>query len=415
MLYLITDPCPGYSSFMMKFLYEHARKAIAVFTSEGSCQAFHDMCEGELGECLADEYLLSEFADTKALADQILSDWPDEPIEGVIPWSEFQVELGAELAEHLGLDWNPREVINRFRNKYNLKEYLRNNSEVKINASRVVNEEEEALEFQEQLDKWPIVVKPSQGAGSRKVFFTQDRDELVERCREVFSSGMGEVLLEEFVTGNEFVVNGITDAEHDVLITDVWFYDKRESHGYKNLYYETVKVNTNDPVFEPLTDYAGAVISALGLRKSPFHMELKLEESGPCLIEVGCRFAGGNQPLLASRLHDRSLFELAACHYLANLPLHLGEVHYDRYDSHQARIISGIQTYEIPTISGLEGVAAVEALPSFFMFGLIMPTGSHLPVTQDLFGKSYEVYLFHEDPEQIADDAQKVRELLRYY
>ncbi len=55
---------------------------------------------------------------------------------------------------------------------------------------------------------------------------------------------MGEVLVEEFVGGQEYAVNGMVDRKHDFLITDVWRYDKRESHGIPNLYYQSIKVNT---------------------------------------------------------------------------------------------------------------------------------------------------------------------------
>jgi hypothetical protein len=68
---------------------------------------------------------------------QIRKDWPD-PIEGIVPWGELTIEIGAALGEHLGVDWNPREVIHRFRNKYSMKAYLREHGQMRINASRVV-------------------------------------------------------------------------------------------------------------------------------------------------------------------------------------------------------------------------------------------------------------------------------------
>lgn len=413
MLYVVLDPAQNYPAQMVEFLHRYNFKGIFVFSESGQYEAFHNNYSS-LIECMADEYLLTEFANVEELAHQIVRDWAGEEIHGIIPWAEFGVELGAHLGEALQVDWNSREVIHRFRNKFALKEYLRLKSDVRINASRIVDNEEDVRQFQKLVDKWPIVVKPTEGAGSRNVFFAYDMDDLLQRCMQVFQNEDGEVLLEEYIDGNEFVVNGITDANHDILVTDVWFYDKRESHGYKNLYYETIKVNSYDPVFEPLVQYAGQVIDALGLRKSPFHMELKLDKPGPCLIEVGARFAGGNQPLIASRLHQRSLFELAACHYVANLPLRADDIHYEIYDTRQARIINGIQSFEIPSINAIYGVDEVHQLPSFFMIGFIKPLGCYLPVTKDMYGKSYEIYLLHEDPQQVAHDAMMVRQLIRY-
>ena len=413
-MYVIIDPAQDYPIQMMEFLYRYDEKALVVYTDDGQYQAFRNLYGNEADTCVADEYLLHEFdGDLSKLAKQMLADWPRQ-IHSIIPWAEFTTELGAELSELLGIDWNPREVIHRFRNKFDLKEYLRCHSTVRINASRIVENEEQAAQFVEQINAWPLVVKPVAGAGSRNVFFAYDLEQLLADCSDVFANEGDAVLIEEYIGGTEYVVNGITDAEHNILVTDVWRYDKRDTPQARNIYYETIKVNSYEPEFEPLMLYAGTIIEALRLRKAPFHMELKIDEHGPCLIEVGARFAGGNQPLLASELHSRSLFELAACHYVANLPLRADDIHYELYDSLQARLINGIQLEDLPEIHAIYGIEEVEALPSFFMFGFLRQPGSYLPATRNMYGKSYEVYLLHQDPEQIAYDAQMIRMLLRY-
>jgi biotin carboxylase len=413
MPYLVLDPVTSYSTEIIKFLGRHGLQAIAVFTADRTYQVYHQAFAHELDPYFVDEYLVTQWPDLQSLAARIREDWP-EGLDGIVPWDEISILEGAELGAALGLDWNSVEVIERFRDKYAMKAHLRQHGQVRVNASRVVEDEEQARDFYKELGRWPIVVKPTRGSGSRSVFFVHDEAELLACCVEVFQSGAGQVLLEEYVGGHEFVVNGIVDAHQSLLVTDVWFYDKRDSHGQRNLYYETVKVNAHDPVFWPLAEYAGAVVEVLGLKRAPVHMELKLDEHGPCLIEVGARFAGGNQPMLASELHERSLFELAACHYIAEMPLHIDDVSYEKYDRLQARIVSGIQPYEIRRISAVHGVPEVESLPSFAGFGFIKPVGWYLPVTKDLDGKSYEVYLMHEDPDQVARDAVAVRHLLRY-
>lgn len=413
-VYVILNPGQDYAAYIVEFLNQYDFKGIAVFTEEGHYYTFHHLFGHVLGDSMVDEYLTTEFPDLQALAEEILDTWREEEILGIIPWEEMTIELGAELGELLGLDWNSLEVIERFRNKYKLKSYLRHNSNARVNASRVVSTVEEALEFVERVGKWPIVIKPTEGAGSRGVFFVDKEEDLVHYGEEVFKLGQGEILLEEYVGGREYVVNGLTNGVGEVLITDVWYYDKRECNGIKNLYYETVKVDREDPVFEPLGYYAGDLIQSLGLRKCPFHMEIKIDEGGPCIIECGARFAGGNQPLLSSTLHEHSLFELAACHYIESLPFGYEDLHYDRYDRYQARIIKGVQAEELQFIQEIYGLEEAEALPSFFRFGFLCPLGTHLPKTTDIYTASYEIYLLHEDPDQIAEDAVKIRDLIRY-
>ncbi|MFC1853956.1 ATP-grasp domain-containing protein [candidate division CSSED10-310 bacterium] len=412
-LYVILDPNFEYAAYMTKFLQEYDYQGIAVFTSEAKYRIYHSIYAQIIGECIEDEYLSTEFPGLEELADDIMQKYGEE-LQGIIPWDEATIELGAELGEMLEFDWNSRELITHFRNKYALKDFLRRNTDLRINASQIVTTVEEVEEFVATVAMWPIVVKPTEGSGSRGVYFADDLDSLMAYSVEVLKTAQGEILLEEFIGGQEYVVNGITNSEGDVLITDLWCYDKRDSHGFKNLYFQTIKVDRADEDFDELTYYAASVIQNLGLRKSPFHMELKQDAWGPCLVECGARFAGGNQPLLASMLHDHSLFEIAATHYIGDFPFSHDDVHYDKYDQLQARIIKGVQSFEIPAIKNIHGLDEVQNLPSFYMIGYIRPIGSYLPVTVDLDTASYEIYLIHEDPEQIESDAEMVRGLIRF-
>jgi biotin carboxylase len=399
---------------MVEFLGRYGLKAIAVLTEPSQYGAYRAVYGDRLSDYFVDEFLATEFPNIDALAHRILHDAPGK-LEGIIPWAELTIDFGALLGEKLGIDWNPYYVIRRFRNKFEMKEALRAHGGVRVNASQVVNSIPEVMQFIAPLSDWPVVVKPSEGAGSTSVFFAHSIEELIDACNKVFQSDRGEVLLEEYISGNEFVVNGITDSRGQMLVTDVWRYDKRDVGPHKNIYFQTMSVPSFDPVWAPLATYATQVVHALGLRRAPVHMELKLEDRGPCLVEVGARFAGGNQPLLASELHGRSLFELAACHYLSEGIVRWEDVHYDRYNAHRARIVSGVQTEFLPRIQGVVGLEEVRQLPSFYGFGKILPPGMPLEITTDMLSRNYEVYLFHSDPEQVEYDSHRVRELIHYY
>jgi biotin carboxylase len=305
-------------------------------------------------------------------------------------------------------------VIERFRDKSLLKAWLRAHGTMRVNRGATVTTAEEAIAFQADLGTWPVVVKPTGGAGSMAVFFANDHDALLSGCQEVLERGLGDVLLEEYVGGTEFAVNGIVDHRGVVLVTEVWRYDRRDSHGERNLYYETLKVSTHEAPFADVAAYAAEVLGALGLRRSPFHMEVKVDEDGPCIIEVGARFAGGHQPVLGSLLHHHSLFELAACHYLADLDVSPDDVDFAHYDRHSARIVSGIQEVELPSVTAVLGLDEVQRLPSFQGTGMLRRPGMRVAPSKDVNTKAWEVYLFHEDAAQVAADARAARALLRY-
>jgi|GEM_PF-1484535 len=413
MPYVILDPVGEYPRHLLAFLGGTLRKAaIAVFTSEGRQLLWRDKWSSESGDFVVEEHLATTMRDVAPVARAILA--RHRQVEGVIPWDEETVLLGARLGERLGLDWNPLAVMERCRDKAVMKAWLRRQGTVRINASAVVSDREGALRFQKRVGTWPIVVKPTAGSGSEDVYFPVDEDTLLRDCDRVQRGGNGRVLLEEFIGGDELVVNGIVDASSDVLVTDVWHYDRRTSHGVPNLFWQTRRLATHEPVFVQVADYAARVIEALGLRRCPIHMEVKVDDRGPCLIEVGARFSGGNLAVLASKLHGRSLLELGACQYVSDVPLRRSDLDLERYDRTEARVVHGIQDYEIPQIRAVHGVEIVEALPSFDQFAVLRRVGMHAPVTRDYDTAAWELSLIHESRRQIEQDADTAHRELRY-
>lgn len=413
MAYLFMDPVGEYPRHLLTFLAGTGKGAVAVFTSPARWLLWRDKWSETLGHAVLDTYAAFRSPTVKHLAAEIGQRWAGK-LEGVIPWDEETVLLGAALGERLGLDWNSVEVIERCRDKAVMKDWLRQHGGARVNASRTVTDAEGALDFQRRLGRWPIVVKPTAGSGSEDVYFPGSDGELLGACQKVLESGSGEVLLEEYIGGHEVVIDGIVDARSNLLVTDVWIYDRRPSHGIPNLFYETFKVSTQARIFHTVGSYAADVVEALELRRAPIHMEVKVDDRGPCLIEVGARFAGGSLPILTSTLHGRSILELAACHYLGHLPLTARDLNYARYDRLEARVLHGVQTRELPRIRKTHGADQVRALPSFHGFGKLRQPGMRAPLTRDLESAAWELYLVHEDLGQIEHDAQLVRRILRY-
>jgi len=413
MPYVVLDPVGQYPRHLLTFLGGGLGKAgIAVFTSEARWMLWRDKWSHELGRYVVETHLPGPGRGVAALAADLRRRHPD--IEGVVPWDEETVLLGARLGELLGLDWNPLRVMERCRDKAVMKAWLRRQRTVRVNASATVADREDALRFLRRVGRWPIVVKPTAGSGSEDVYFPRDEDELLRDCERVRAGGNGRVLLEEFIGGDEIVVNGIVDARSDLLVTDVWHYDRRASHGVPNLFHTTRRIATGEPVFARVAEYAVNVIEALGLRRCPIHMEVKVDDRGPCLIEVGARFSGGNLPVLASKLHGRSLLELGACQYVADVPLRGEDIDLARYDRTEARVLHGIQAEEIPRIRAVHGEDVVRALPSFDAFATLRPVGSRAPVTRDYDTAAWELSLVHESRRQIEEDAATAHRVLRY-
>ena len=123
MAYLMLDPCGQYPSYIMEFLGRLDRGAVAVFSSRARYMLWRDKWSRRLGRYVLDEYLAPEVPTVAALAHAIARKWPS--LDGVIPWDEETVLLGAELGDRLGLGWNSPEVIERCRDKAVMKAWLR--------------------------------------------------------------------------------------------------------------------------------------------------------------------------------------------------------------------------------------------------------------------------------------------------
>jgi hypothetical protein len=412
MPYLLLDPTDDYAAHMKRFLDRRGIACVVLFSTPGHRFLWEKRWKAEIGAHVVGEHVVQR----ESLAETVGALRREHPdgFFGLLVWDERHVLLAAEIAAALGLDWNAPEVIERFRDKSMLKRWLRERSTLRLNLARTVTNAAEATAFQREVGAWPVVVKPTGGAGSMAVHFAESDADLLRACQAVLERGLGEVLLEEYVGGTEYAVNGITDHAGDVLVTEVWRYDRRDSHGERNVYFETIKVSTTEDPFAAVAVYASEAIGALGLRRSPFHMEVKVDDRGPCLIEVGSRFAGGCQPVLGSLLHRHSLFELAACDFLDEIAASADDVDFAHYDRHAARIVSGVQEVEIPCVREVLGLDEVRALPSFRGTGMVRKPGSRVPVSRDVTTKAWEVYLLHPDAEQVARDAAAARALLRY-
>src|SRR5258708_36611982 len=113
--------------------------------------------------------------------------------------------------------------------------------------------------------------------------------------------------MEEFIEGTEYLGKGQIDAGGDGSTVDIFQYSRRPANGRHNIDFETSRVPYGTRIFDNLARYAEAVMQATGLRRSPFHLEIKVDELGPCLIEAAARLPGHGNALLSGELHGSKL------------------------------------------------------------------------------------------------------------
>ncbi len=247
-------------------------------------------------------------------------------VRAIPAYKELLVEYAAALLEALGIPWNPPEVVGRFRDKFALKEYIRTvDPSVRMNASRMVTDADQVMAAAVSEEFSRFVLKPVGGLGNKDVLLCPDgADEstIADYFRDAVGPG-GSCVMEEFLTGEEYYVDGQVDDARQVTPVAIQKYLRGTVGDRTNIALEHETIRPDDPVFDAIFTYAREVIAATGLRRSPFHMEIMVDDRGPCMVECGARLVGWSAAVEDSADHGPQLDVVqVAGHYWLS-PQHL--------------------------------------------------------------------------------------------
>ena len=141
---------------------------------------------------------------------------------------------------------------------------------------------------------YPCVVKPLRLSGSRGVIRANDPDEFVVAFnrlkRLLISEGNSEhetsLLVEDFIPGFEVALEGL--LTHGQLKALALFDkpDPLDGPFFEETIYTTPSRLAVD-VQENITTCVATAAASLGLREGPVHAELRVNEQGPWMLEIG--------------------------------------------------------------------------------------------------------------------------------
>jgi ATP-grasp domain len=410
--YLIQDPHHEYAARFIEHLYHSfGYRAVCFYTDRGE-RLFHQPDYPILrSECVAASYDVS-VRDLSKFASHIAA---NHRVVAVLPFNEPTVAPAVELARLLDLSWAQPDVMRRFHDKFALKEYIRGtHPEVPMNASRRVQGLADVLAARREPPYQRFVLKPNNGFGNRAIGLFDETTEVA-----VLESFLGSlqgipVVMEQYIDGTEYFINGQADDRGEVCVVAIFEYARLPANGRHNIDTETLLVSHRDPRYTELAAYARQVVRATGLRRSPFHLELKASGSGPCLIEVGARLAGHQNAFLCEQLHGPrlDLFSLAAHYYFKADDYGPVALNWESYDSSAVRYVHGVADRR-ERICRLEGVREIEALPEFYGWVKKPRVGALMEPTRDLLSMPFSLILKGQTQEQLAATASRVRETLQ--
>ena len=220
----------------------------------------------------------------------------EHPLQGVVGVDDDTAVVAAAIATALGLRGNDVAAARAARDKHEQRTSLAT-AGVPVPHFRLFPVDEDPRRLAAGVP-YPCVLKPLRLAASRGVIRADTQEdfvaafERVKRILEQAGCASRSILVEDFVPGREYALEGLLLAGELRVLA---LFDKPDPLDGP-YFEETIYVTPSRlPPEEQraVAACAGRAAAALGLREGPVHAELRVNGSGPWLIELAARPIGG--------------------------------------------------------------------------------------------------------------------------
>jgi len=253
-----------------------------------------------LAAALPDHLLTLPFADPAASAAQMREYAGTHPVAAVVPVDDATTVVGAAIGQALGLRANPLAAVSATRDKQLMRETLARGG-VRQPAFAVFSIADDPAAVARA--RYPCVLKPLVLSASRGVIRADTAAEFVAAWSRIaailaepevraLGDGASKILVEEFVPGVEVSLEGMLTEGN---LTTLAIFDKPDPLDGP-FFEETIYVTPSrlpEATQRAIADCAGQAARALGLTDGPVHVELRINDAGPWLIELAARSIGG--------------------------------------------------------------------------------------------------------------------------
>jgi len=260
-----------------------------------------DRCH-QLDDPWRDEAIPIRFYDEFGSSAAILEATGRQPIDGVVAVGDRPTVIAACVLEALGLPGHPVEAAATARNKLRSRQRLREWG-LPVPSFRHLplsaDPDTAAIGV-----NYPCVVKPLALSGSRGVMRADSRQELVAalyRIRSLLQASdvraerddaHDMVLVEDFIEGREFAVEGLMEQGELRVLAVFDKPDPLDGPFFEETIYLTPSALSEDAQHQ-VVDAVRSAAAAVGLRHGPVHAECRLNDRGVFVLEVAGRPIGG--------------------------------------------------------------------------------------------------------------------------
>jgi argininosuccinate lyase len=333
---------------------------------------------------------------------------PGAGLAGVTSSSEYFVSTAASIARRLGLAGPSPVAVRVCRDKFRQRRQLQK-AGVPMPAFRRATSIKTAIRAAQELGL-PVIVKPVSGSGSVGVKLCLSLDEVGAHAAQLLNQRHNErgapvarrILIESVASGPEYSVEtfglqviGITQKHLGPLPDFVEI-----GHDYPAQLLPTTK--------KAIESIAQQSLVALGLGWGPAHVELRVSESGPQIIEVNPRLAGGYIPELVRLSCGIDLIS-------ETIMLVVGEQPELRSSCHDHASIRFILAPEDGTLVEVKGLDQAQSVPGIMEVKLYLPPGTEMRRHRDFRDRVGHVIArgsTHEEAVQAAEAAHRAVNLI---
>jgi biotin carboxylase len=253
-------------------------------------------------EDLAPDTLLTlDFGDPEAAAGRVAGWSGGRPLDAVVGVDDLTATVAAAIAERLGLRTNPVAAVAATRNKHEMRQCLAAAGVPEPRFRRIALDEDPFLAARGVA--FPCVLKPLALSASRGVIRANNVDQFIAAVHritallrrddvEVEGEAARYILAEQYVPGVEVAVEGLLmgGTLHTLAIFDKP--DPLEGPFFEETIYVTPS-RLPEGIQRRIMKVTADACAALGLSEGPVHAELRVNDDGPWVIEVGARSIGG--------------------------------------------------------------------------------------------------------------------------
>lgn len=296
-------------------------------------------------------------------------------LDGVLGLDDYSLAFAAELARHLGLPFNSPIVVERLTDKASQRAALRRGG-LRTPAVAVLPgpmAPEKVAEVTRSM-RFPAVLKPRHGAGSRDTLRVGDLNALIKEFAsiQVRARFVEDFVVEEELLGDPEIAAGLGDrvsVESIVVDGSCRHLGVTGKFPLAEPFRETgdfVPAVLDAQLTAEVLDLSTRALGVLGVEYGACHTEIKLTPEGPVIIEVNGRAGGGPIDSLYLRLLDTAPIRLAALVAvgapLPELPTTVpgdGSVLYEYWVQPPCGATSVATIGDLGSVTGLAGVREV--------------------------------------------------------